>query len=305
MPFQWPTPQQMFYRIMRLRRLIAVAVSLPLVCLLAVSLADPAVLSAWQASMAILGLATVIVAHVVLFPNVTLETLALALASTALVLMMPLMQVLARWAPADQQSGALVLLIGFAVALTGVLVVLLQILLGALAYGGPAMRRVLQMQQALPCRADAARSQLALRPGIRRGRILTGPADENGFFEVAVGSGGPDGASELITVDAKVLAATDERHDVMLLSRSGAMTVTSMRFTETDDGCSVDIRDMPGDFTLGMYALFWMTDQQADNLTEMTDVLFGREPRANGLAHHGSLVDVAGAILSPRAPMAD
>lgn len=305
MLFQWPTIDQMLYRVMRLRRLIAVSVAIPFVALLSIALVDPTVLSAAQASLSVLGLAVVIVAHVVLFPNVTLETLALAVAATVLVVGMPLLQVLALWAPAEQQSGALVLLIGFAVALTGFLVVLLQIVFGALVYGGPTVRRVLQLRQALPCSVDAAFQQLALQPATRRGRVLTGPADENGFFDVAVATNGADGSDDLVEVDAKVLQSSPERHDVMLISRTGAMTVTSMAFTEAEEGCVVDVRDMPGDFTWGMYALFWLTDQQADNLTEVVDRLRGLEARANGLAHHGSLVAVAGAILSPRAPMVD
>lgn len=305
MLFQWPTFDQMIYRLMRLRRLIAVAVSIPLLVLMAVSLADPSVISAGQATVAAMGLALVVVAHVVLFPNVTIESLALSVALTVLVLLMPLMQQLSLWAPVKQQSGALALLIGFAMALTGVLVVLLQIALGALAYGGPVVRRVLHLRQALPCSARRAFQQLALRPEARRGRILTGPADDNGFFEVAVATADADGMDDCVTVDAKVLDSTAERHDVMLLSRTGAVTVTSLGFEDAADGCIVDVRDMPGDFTLGMYVLFWLTDQQADNLTEMTDGLLGHEPRANGLAHHRSLVAAAGAILSPRAPMID
>ena len=305
MAFQWPTIDQAAYRVMRLRRLLAVAVSIPLFILLSVSFYDPALLSPSQASLATLGLATVIVAHVVLFPNVTVETLALAISATGLVLVMPVLQALALWAPAEQESGALVLLVGFALALTGVLVVLLQIVLGGLFYGGPVVRRVMHLRQRLPFAAQTAFQQFALRPSTRRGRILTGPADENGFFEVVVATTASDGSPEEVRVDAKVLDSTDDRHDVMLLSRFGAVTVTSLSFEADADGCILDVRDMPGDFTAGMYALFWLTDQQADTLTEMADLLTGRDARANGLAHHGSLVSAAGMILSPRAPMVD
>jgi hypothetical protein len=67
----------------------------------------------------------------------------------------------------------------------------------------------------------------------------------------------------------------------------------------------MEVIDMPGDFTVGMHALFWLTDQQADNLTEMTDIILGQETRANGLAHGASLLSVAGALLSPRQPVAN
>jgi hypothetical protein len=305
MPFALPTVDQMIYRVMRLRRLIAVSAAIPMLFLLAVFFAAPDFLSPAQTSLAILGVAAAVLLHAVLFPNVTLETVAVAIAGTALSLMLPVLEVISRWAPVDQQSGAFLLLVMFGIGLAGLLVVVAQIGLGAFFYGGPVVRRVMHHREALPCSAKVAYQQLALRPETRRGRVLTGACDENGFFDVAVAVGGTDHAPECVKVDAKVLGSDPARHDVMLLTRAGAVTVTSIGFTQTETGCIVDVRDMPGDFTLGMYLLFWLTDQQADNLTEMTDALFGHEARANGLAHTGSLVAAAGMILSPRAPMID
>ena len=116
MLFQLPTLNQAIYRVMRLRRWIAVAVAVPFVTLLALSWMDPSVLTAAEACVAILGLTAVIVAHTVLFPNVTLETLALSFALTTLVVLMPLISALSLWAPVAQQSGAFALLVMFAVA---------------------------------------------------------------------------------------------------------------------------------------------------------------------------------------------
>ncbi len=305
MLFQWPTIDQIIYRVMRLRRVIAVAVALAMVLVFSVSLLFPMLLPAQQASLMMLGVAALLVGHVVLIPNVTLETVALALVSPVLLLIVPLAQGLSHWAPDAQPSGALLLLIAFAIAIADLLVVIFQILLGGLVYGGPTLRRVMHLRQELPCSPETAFQQLALRPQSRRGRVLTGPADENGFFDVAVATAGPDCLPDAVKADAKVLESSAERHDIMILSRTGAVTVTSLGFAPTAQGCVVDVRDMPGDFTLGMYALFWLTDQQTDTLTEMTDGLFGRAPRANGLAHQGSLVAAAGAVFSPRAPIAD
>ena len=60
--------------------------------------------------------------------------------------------------------------------------------------------------------------------------------------------------------------------------------------------------EMPGDFTLGMHAMYWLTDQQADNMTECADTILSEPARANGLAHGVSLLSLASAVLSPRAP---
>ena len=133
MPFLWPTPEQIIYRIVRLRRLIAVAIALPVLVMLGVAIMDPAALSPERATIASLAVAMLVVGHVVLFPNVTLETISLSLSVTALVVAMPVIKIVAGWAPAAHQSAALVILVTFAVAAMGVLMALLQIALNALA----------------------------------------------------------------------------------------------------------------------------------------------------------------------------
>lgn len=310
MPFVWPTSEQMMYRMTRLRRLIAVAVAVPVLVMLAIAIADPAVLSPERATVASLAVALLVVGHVVLFPNVTLETISLSLSVTALVVAMPVIKVVAGWAPAAHQSAALVILVALAVAAMGLLMALLQIILNTLAYAGPMVRLRLRTRLDLPCSATVARRQCALQPQTRRGRVLTGAEDENGFFDVAVAAHHVDdpenpGQPLIVKVDAKVLSANENQHDVMIVLPNGSVTVTSQRFAPTEDGCRVQVTDMPGDFTAGMHALFWLTDQQADNLTEMSDIILGHDARANGLAHGVSLLSVAGAILSPRQPVAN
>ena len=310
MPFVWPTSEQMMYRVMRLRRLIAVAVALPVLVMLGVALMDPAVLSPERATVASLAVAFLVVGHVVLFPNVTLETISLSLSVTALVVAMPVIKIVASWAPAAHQSAALVILVTFAVAAMGLLMALLQIVLNALSYAGPNLRLRLKTRLDLPCSATVARRQCALQPQTRRGRVLTGPADENGFFSVAVASHHENDPQNpdlplIVQVDAKVLTTSETQHDVMIVLPNGSVTVTAQLFVPTEAGCRMEVTDMPGDFTAGMHALFWLTDQQADNLTEMSDIILGHDARANGLAHGVSLLSVAGMILSPRPQVAN
>lgn len=310
MQFAWPTPEQTIYRIQRLRRLIVLCVAIPVVGLMLASFIDPASLPAERATVAALAVAMLIVGHVVLFPNVTLETLAFSLAVTGLVIAVPWIKAVAHWAPDAHVNAALVILIAFAVAATGVLMALIQIVLAVVAYAGPALKTPLVHKAVLPCSPAVARRQCALQPAMRRGRVLTGEADEHGFFDVAVAAlQHPDPADPtrplIVRADAKVLGSDDNRHDLMLHLPNGSVTVTSHQFATHADGCEVTVRDLPGDFTAGMHAIFWLTDQQADNLTEMTDVIIGQEPRANGLAHGVSLLAVAGALLSPRATVAE
>lgn len=310
MTFEWPTVEEMTYRIMRLRRLIALAVALPVIVILGVSLFDPAILSPERATLAALFVTLLVVGHVVLFPNVTLETISLSMSVTMLVIVMPLLQTVAAWLPAAHQPAALLILLALAVAVMGVVMALLQIVLNFLAFAGPVVRMRLKVAMDLPCSPAVAHRQCTLQPRTRRGRVLAGPVDENGFFNVAVASEhgvdphNPD-QPLIVKVDAKVLTATATRHDVMLVLPNGSVTVTSQSFAQTPNGCRVAMADMPGDFTLGMHVMFWLTDQQADNLTEMTDVILGHDTRANGLAHDVSMLSLAGALLSPKAPVAD
>jgi hypothetical protein len=308
MPFDWPTPEQMIYRINRLRRVIAVAVALPVIVILGMALLDPSVLFAERATLATLAVTALIVGHVVLFPNVTLETIGLSVSVTALIISVPWIKAVAHWAPAEHVPAAFVILIAFAVAATGALMALVQITLSALVYAGPAVKMRLKTSLTIPCSAEVAHRQFALKPQTRRGRVLTGPADEDGFFDVAVATphvADPENPDQpfVVRIDAKVLASTPARHDVMMALRNGSVTVTSQEFTKTEAGCRVDVADLPGDFTLGMHLMFWLTDQQADNLTEMADVIIGEGDRANGLAHGVSLLSVAGLLLSPREPV--
>lgn len=307
MPFVWPTLEQALYRAMRLRRLIGVAVFIPMIVLLVLSTMDPVILSAQHASIAAVLIAVLVVGHAVLFPNVTLETIALSLSATLLVVAMPSIKAVSLWAPAEHATGALVILMSFAVALAGVFMALLQIVLNAIVYVGPAVSLTLKTSIDLTCSASVARQQFALQPQSRRGRVLTGAADENGFFDVAVATAPTEidpatGEDALVRLDAKVMHSCADRHDVMLLLRNGSVTVTSQAYVPTVAGTRLEVSDLPGDFTLGMHGLFWLTDQQADNLTETADIVAGQDARANGVAHNVSLLSVAGAVLSPRTP---
>lgn len=307
MPFDFPTPEQVVYRIVRLRRLVAFAVAIPVMVMLGLALLDPMVLTPYSATIASLAVAALVVGHVAIFPNVTLETIGLSLSVTCLVVAMPAIKAVAHWAPAEHVSAALVILVALAMAVTGVMIALLQALLGSLVHFGPAVRLRLKTQLDVPCSAAVAHRQCALQPQIRRGRVMTGEVDENGFFDVAVATSlasDPDNADQplIIKVDAKVLSSTPEQHDVMILLRNGSVTVTSQKFVETSNGCRIEVMDLPGDFSLGMHVLFWLTDQQADNLTEMADVILGHDVRANGLAHGVSLLSVAGTLLLPHYP---
>ncbi|WP_019955750.1 hypothetical protein [Yoonia vestfoldensis] len=304
MPFEWPDAEQMTYRLWRLRRLWVLCVMVPAAVIMAAAV-PPAL-----GSLAILVIACLVTAHLVLFPNVAHETLALSLSLTGLVVVLPSVQGLAVLAPVDHVQAATVLATLLAVVTTAAVMALLAQVVQVLVHCGPVIRWRLVSRIDLPCSAGVAQRQYALQPQTRRGRILTGQVDAQGLFEVAVASAQmadpvhPD-QPLVVRVAAKVLHAAQGQHDVMLIQSCGAVTVTSQRFVPMPGGCRVTLTDMPGDFTAGLYLLYWLTDQQGDTLQETADMITGAAERANGLAHGASFLSLAGLVLSPSEPLAD
>ena len=308
MSFSWPTWEQFIYRVARLRRVVVLAVFAAIVVaiLYAANVAVPL-----ENVMFILGLVAIsVVFHVGLFPNVPLETMSIAPAMTAFLLALPRLATLASDAPVQYRDAAHVLIVVMAViaAFAGTLV--LNVLLSMLLYWGKAMNWRLNARAEFPMSVKAAHCAFGLRPDQLRGRVLTGSADANGFFDVAVMSHhltDPENGDQplIIKIDAKILTSDQSTHEVMLVLASGQVTVCSYHFTPTVTGCRVDVSEIPGDFTIGMHVLFWLTDQQFDNLIEMADIATRKCPRANGVSHAVSLFSLAGIVLSPRRPALD
>ena len=307
MQFEWPTPEQMIYRATRLRRLVVLAVAIPVCVMLLTAIIDPSFLSPNRATLGAIAVALLIVGHVALFPNVTLETISLSLSLSLLVISMPWIKVLSGTVPAENTSAAYAMLVMFAVLCTGFLMWAVRGLLTALAYAGPALSLRVTASADIACSTGVAHRQFALQPETRRGRILCGPADSDGLFDVAIVApqvADPTAPDQpfVARVVARVLNSDENSHQVMLLLGDGSIAVTSQSFEETAEGCRVTVTEMPGDFTLGMHLMFWLADQQADNMTEIVDAIVSEPARANGLSHGVSFLSVAGALLSPRDP---
>jgi hypothetical protein len=300
MLFDWPTPEQITYRLWRLRRLWAVCTLVPVCAILFFGLP-------LMQGVLVAGLVTV---HLALFPNVAQETLGLSVAATGLVVTAPVVRDLALLAPDPHVQATLVLAAALAVIVAGAVMMLFARLLSLLIYAGPVMRRRLVSRVDLACSTAVAHRHFALQPQIRRGRILTGQADGQGVFEVAVASAQladplhPD-LPLVVRVAAKVLQSDAGSHDLLLMLADGGVTVCAHRFEASAAGCRVTLSELPGDFTLGMHLLYWLTDQQADAMTEVADVIAGQPERANGLAHGVSFLSLAGLVLSPSEPLAD
>ncbi len=307
MHFDWPTPEQMMYRVMRLRRLVVLAVAIPVMIMLLTALIDPTFLTPNRATLGALAVAVLIVGHVSLFPNVTAETLSLSLSVSLLVISMPWIKLLAGSVPVENANAAYVMLITLAVLCTGVLMWMIKGLLNFIIYAGPALSLNVRADMEIACSPSVARRQFALQPQTRRGRILCGPEDQDGLFDVAIVApqlADPQNPDQpfVARVVAKVLQSDEQSHQVMMVLDDGSVAATSLTFEPTEIGCRVTVSEMPGDFTAGMHLMFWLADQQADNMTEIADTILSEPARANGLSHGVSFLSVAAAVLSPRGP---
>ncbi|MEL6682781.1 MAG: hypothetical protein AAFQ09_09060 [Pseudomonadota bacterium] len=307
MLFDWPTPEQMIYRVTRLRRLVALAIMIPVGVMLIGSALDPSFLAPDRATLGAMAVAVMVVGHVMLFPNVATETLSLSLAVTSLVVSAPWIKSVAWMAPAENASAAYMLLVALAVISAGLMMALAKTVLSVIIYAGPAVKLRVKAAMEVPCSVDVARRQFALQPQTRRGRVLSGSADSNGLFDVAIVApqvSDPENPDQpfIARLAGKVLHSDETTHQVMLVLPNGQVATTAQTFAPTETGCRVETVEMPGDFTLGMHAMYWLTDQQADNMTECADTILSEAERTNGLAHGVSLLSLASAILSPREP---
>ncbi|MCG3266510.1 hypothetical protein [Yoonia sp. I 8.24] len=310
MSFSWPSLMQATYRIVRLRRLIAAAYVLVAAVLAFAALISPELMSATRAASIFMTMAVLILGHVALFPNVALETLSLSIVGAVFTVVLPVLPEIAGNASPAYYQAALTLEVVFVVLVALAMMTALQKLLEICVYAGPVAHLRITTHLDVPYSAAVAYQQFGLRPETRRGRVMAGPVDPKGFFDVAVVSEhmtDPDDPSSplVVKLDAKILSSDPQNHETMLVLPNGAVTVTAHRFVPKSDGCRVSVTEMPGDFTYGMHAMFWLTDQQTDNLVEVAELMQNEPSRVNGLAHAVSLLSIAGVVLSPRQPVLD
>ncbi|SFR42386.1 hypothetical protein SAMN04488005_1769 [Yoonia tamlensis] len=308
MSFSWPTLAQATYRIMRLRRLILTALVLSATVLCCAAVIAPELLTAARILRIFAAIALLLCLHVMLFPNVALETLSLSVVGTGFATLLPVLPDLAGFAPITLYQAALTFAAVLAVLLALACTMVVHKFLEICVYAGPTVHLRLRTALWVPHAPEFAHRQFGLRPDTRRGRVMAGPVDDHGFFDVAVVSSQMADPADpscplVVKLDAKILSSDGHTHKTMLVLPDGAVTVTAQRFTPLARGCTVTVTEVPGDFTYGMYALFWLTDQQTDNLVEVAELLQSDPPRANGLAHAVSFLSLAGVVLSPRQPL--
>jgi hypothetical protein len=301
------------YRIYRLRRLIVVAVALPVLVVAAIAVFKG------PAAFVLLAIAVgAPVAHVLRYPTAWIETLAVSLALAAL---------LALAGTIGPELG----LGGLALRLAGLGAVGVVLLLACAA----AVPMFLLCGAEIPVSARARRrsrldpqtlkSAITLYPGRADGRVTCSEADEDGAFAVSIRyevprpcAGAPDAAE--IRLFAQVLSSSPGHHEVMSVEDDGvreaeacapedepgagpeqaepAITVTRHTFTPLRRGTRVEMAEHGATMSRGLALGYWLQDYMADHLTDEIDRAEGRAPRANRAAPPEQLMfDLARAMV--------
>lgn len=291
------------YRLWRLRRLIVVAALPPLILM--------AVLGALELPHSLFGTAAgqgVMVAwlglvclHVLRFPNGWMETLALSLTVCILVLSEPVLPGLL-FGPV--LSWGEMALLGAAYLLGGFAILMMMTLVVCGLVGGTTDREVVNVvRRVVPLPRAALFDALALAPDQHTGRKSTGPADEEGFFDVSIRHSCPDrqtfeNAPFDVTFRAQVVPSEDGTHQAVIREGNGQdmlVSVTSLRLTPAARGTLVEIAETCNRYNRMMILGFWMQDMMEDYLTDVVDFLRDRPARSVRAASHDTLMtSVAG-----------
>ncbi|MEM9969861.1 MAG: hypothetical protein AAF762_02000 [Pseudomonadota bacterium] len=304
MTFDWPTFPEVKSRVWRLKRLIAVAVLLPLVPMtllsfFGVGLFNPSVLALF---VTLIFLTLVFGSHAVLFPNSYQETLAISVLVTLFGILAPviggsffgwfLFLLFAIWAFWGGQNRIL-------------------------AWQMATPEKPVSFQSTVKTRAtlEAARAWFPLRPGSTRGQYRCGDADMAGVFPVWFDSSFADvlgylGAdmhdeSEREVPDdlpptfyAMIEADEPEYQRTQILEGPDKQTaeiqaVVEHQFRKLRKGCKVTEREDVGAYPWGQSLTMWLNDFQADGLVYHKELLENVEPKAIRAAHKWSLMLLA------------
>lgn len=304
------------YRIYRLRRLLGVAVALPVLVVAGIAaLKGPA-------AVVLLVLAVgAPLAHVLRYPNAWMETLTVSL--TVAVLLALAGTIIGP----DLGLDGLALRLAGLVALGFVLLLALGAVLPMLLLGGterPVQAWARRRSRLTP---EALKSAITLYPGRDDPRVTCSPADADGAFAVSIRHEMPARdpsapATAEIRLFAQVLSSTPERHEVMSVEDDGlseveafdpdeefgdvlddaglgqetetetepAITVTRHSFVPLRRGTRVEVCERGAVMPRGLALGFWLQDYMADHLTDEIDRAEGRRPRANRAAPHEQLI---------------
>lgn len=289
-----------FYRLYRLRKLVAIATLIPLPALvLAMSAGLPVFI--WMMPVWYLA----VIAHVVRFPHAWVDLLALALTLALMLLIAPLGRLL-----------GIGLLAGYPLAFAAGFVLWMYICNRIYAFESIAwLQQDTRLRRKSKLPVELLRDALFLRPDAQVGLCQCGPADENGVFEVV--STGAAGLPSLCSIDgitedergseidhdlqngvfrfwATVIRSEPTYQETMFIlepdSEEACVETTIQTLTETASGTIYQKQESATGMGLVTGFGFWMNDVDADYFTATIDHVTGAPSKAVRAAPHDTLL---------------
>ncbi|MBY6155391.1 hypothetical protein KUV47_19360 [Vannielia litorea] len=285
------------YRLMRLRRRIALFSALPLLGAgLSIALApgiaplaDPATL------LVVMALWTgFVIWHHVTFPAGWTEALPMALMFTGLLATTGEMTLYAD-APAlaDRHvQWQIIRLFMTFLAGTFLLVWLLPTALMALP------TRTLRTAHStwVPVAPEALEGAMILKPGETKGHHRCGQPDEEGFFPIWFTANIPDETTfepctrEMGYKQRVIESAEGEIITHSVVPESGVSSMARQSFRPENGGTRYEIEEIHDNFNAFTRLLFWLDDAQEDYVTAFVDEIEGRSPRAIKQQDQGTMM---------------
>lgn len=306
MQFIWPTPRAVFYRLNRLRRLIAVCVVAPLVIFaLTGALGFGWVGSVGGLTLAAILITVVIASHAVLFPNSSQETLVLSLLLSFLGLFGPFFGVF---------GWVFFLIIGFIFFMYGQ-----NAILGRQMASAP---RDATFQSKIKTNAslEEARAWFPLRPDSARAHDRSGPLSEQGLFPVwyepptlnffdeydipmpgdidQSAESGEITAPETATYFAQIEIDEKNQQRTGIFETNDIKSIPKVLIEHHFKPLKSGVEVIEVENALGtpwaQAAAIWLTDFAKDGLVFHRDILEGRETLALRTVHKESLLTLLG-----------
>ncbi|MDJ1008990.1 MAG: hypothetical protein QNJ13_14325 [Paracoccaceae bacterium] len=307
----------LFYRLLRLRRLIVVALAVPLATLWAMGALDDPLLFALAV--------TIPLAHALAYPNAWVESLTVSIVLAPCLALASMIDpglsagsIAIRWT-----SLAILWTIGYFMLLSP---------LSVAVNAGPTVG--VGGRSRVRSAADAAtlRRSITIYPGRTDGRTTCGEADGDGVFEVLTVHTIPGISFEMAEdqfdpTEAEAFNTAEERrrkeagltdddtievrykavvqssgadhHEVFTFEDpAGEVGVTRYDFEPDGDGTLVTIEERGAKLPVGAALGFWLQDFLTDHLVDEVDRAEGRAPRANhAFPQRQMVVDIANLIV--------
>jgi hypothetical protein len=262
------------YRMWRLRRLIGIAVAVPSVLVLFLSL--------FGGGLVLLLLPLTIalpVVHALRYPGEWIETMVVSGVMATTILLVSILMLF--FGP----GGDTVLILA-GITAASVAAFYLSMMLPEMFNDGPVDRLTRSFTARTNLPLDKVRASILLRPGHEDSRVICSDADREGFFTVTHRRAQIEHMGEIIVTEpvqfrARLVEDTARVHEVRGVNEQGMeLSVLRTSFREAPASTVITVEELTGPMTMPNAAGLWLTDSLADYVTDELDRAAGLRMRA-------------------------